>query len=120
MIYVVDIHPNLPGVKVLTDLGARPSKTVSEFPVSYAEEISLETVAEYDADVIFVSAADAQSNPQTLELLGTTFAGERDQVFPVEQGVMWDFSNIQACLLALDEIERAFAGREIDTSGNFR
>lgn len=82
MIYVVDIHPNLPGVKVLTDLGARPSKTVSEFPVSYAEEISLETVAEYDADVIFVSAADAQSNPQTLELLGTTFAGERDQVFP--------------------------------------
>jgi iron complex transport system substrate-binding protein len=118
-IYIVDIHPNLPGVKVFTDLGAKPSKTVAQFPVSYAEEVSLETVAEYDADVIFVSAANAQPNPKALELLKGTFAGQRDQVFGVQQE-MWSFPSIQGCLLVLDEIERAFAGRTLDTSGDFR
>jgi iron complex transport system substrate-binding protein len=118
-IYIVDIHPNLPGVKVLTDLGAQPSKTVADFPVSYAEEISLETIAEYDADVIFVSSLEPQPSPVVLPLLQSTFAGQRNQVFTVGQN-MWNFSNIQACLAVLDEIERAFAGRTIDTSGAFR
>jgi ABC-type Fe3+-hydroxamate transport system substrate-binding protein len=81
--------------------------------------VSLETVADYDADVIFVSAPDARPNPRILDLLRETFAGQRDQVFTVEQ-TMWDFSNIQACLLVLDEIERVFADRTIDTSGDFR
>jgi hypothetical protein len=54
-----------------------------------------------------------------LSLLQSTFAGQRNQVFTVGQN-MWNFSNIQACLAVLDEIERAFAGRTIDTSGDFR
>ena len=118
-IYIVDIHPNLPGVKVLTDLGAKPSKTVAKFPVSYAELVNLETIATYDADVIFVSAPNAEPNDAIMPLLQNTFAGQRDQVFAVGQN-LWSFSNIQGCLLVLDEIERVFAGRTIDNSGDFR
>jgi iron complex transport system substrate-binding protein len=118
-LYIVDIHPNLPGVKVLTDLGAKPSKTVAQFPVSYAELVSVETAPEYDADVIFVSAANAQPNPNLLELLKTTFAGQRNQVFSVQQE-MWSYPSVKGCELVLDEIERVFADRMIDTSGDFR
>ncbi|NJO83814.1 MAG: hypothetical protein HC828_14115 [Blastochloris sp.] len=69
--------------------------------------------------MIFISAANAQPNPQVLDLLKTTFAGQRDQVFATQQE-MWSYPSIQGCLLVLDEIERALANRTIDTSGDFR
>lgn len=109
-----------PGAAVLADLGARRSITNGvaaagdPFPA-----ISLERLADFDADVILVGVEPGkQPEPRVLALLGGTFAGQREQVFAVDYGV-WGFRVVDALHLVLDDLEAILDANDIDTGGDF-
>ncbi len=109
-----------PGYKVLDDLGARRSNTNVGPAGELFPTISLETLADYDADVIFIGVpAGEQPAPQLRDLLAATFAGQRDQIFAVNYGV-WGFRNVEALFAVLRDIEAIVKQRQLDTSGDFR
>jgi iron complex transport system substrate-binding protein len=119
-VYVVDTIPFMPARKVLSDLGAQQSKTMGDTTdPRFDGTISLELLPSFDADVMFVCETDGQPDPAILDVLSGTFAGKHNQVFTTPSA-KWNFCNVQSLHLVLDEIERVFAGRTIDTSGDFR
>lgn len=109
-----------PGTRVLTDLGARRSKTNGNVGNDPFPAISLERLADYDADVIFIGVeAGTQPEPQILQLLSATFAGQNNQIFAVDYGV-WGFRLIDALFIVLNDIEQILSSRSLNTAGDFR
>lgn len=114
------LSDSTPGARVLSDLGAERSATNGEatsgnpFPA-----ISLERLADYDADVILLGVeAGEEPDPQVLALLAGTFAGQRGQIFAVDYGA-WGFRVVDGFHVVLDDLEAILAANEIDTSGGF-
>lgn len=109
-----------PGTRVLTDLGARRSKTNGNVDNDPFPAISLERLADYDADVIFIGVeAGTQPEPQVLQLLSATFAGQNNQIFAVDYGV-WGFRLVDALFIVLNDIEQILSSRSLNTAGDFR
>lgn len=119
-VYVIFDRPMLPGCKALTDLGTRQAKTLGSDPNNpqFEAPVSLELLPTFDADVILLCETDAQPDQAVLDVLQGTFAGRSGQIFPT-RSQLWNFANVQSLHAVLDEIERLFAGRTIDTSGDF-
>ena len=107
-----------PGLIVLGDLGAVPSSTTLGLTEEY-NGVSLETVATFDADVIFVGLPEeGELDPQLSALLATTTAGRAGQIHTVSRDI-WALEVVEALFASLRDVERVFTGATITKSGAF-
>jgi iron complex transport system substrate-binding protein len=107
-----------PGLMVLADLGMTPSSTTTHFVEEY-NGVSLELLADYDADVIFVCIPeDSELDPRITTLLDSTVAGLAGNVFTVSRDI-WSLEVVEALFASITDIEEFFAERRVVASGQF-
>lgn len=115
---VMDTSEGSAAHKVLSDLGATLTPTVSMFAGEESPQVSLEVIPEYDADVIFITAFPEPPASEMLALLETTFAGQANQIIEVKNA-RWTWRNVDALFLVLEDLEAALADGPWDVSGDF-
>jgi ABC-type Fe3+-hydroxamate transport system substrate-binding protein len=108
------------GFIVLTELGARQSRTVEELVVGHEYVgVSVEEMANYDADLLVLTTPDLQPLDPAAELVvSSTFAARADQILHVDTG-KWSASNLPGLFAVLDDLEAFVASRDVDNSGDF-
>jgi iron complex transport system substrate-binding protein len=115
--YVI-VSDYAPGLQVAEDLGMVRSSTTKALAEEYTT-ISLERMAEFDADVIFLEIPEGGAVDQRImTLLGTTVAGKAGQIFTVSRDI-WGVEVVEARFRALADFERLFGDRQIQVSGRF-
>ena len=107
-----------PGLMVLADLGIVPSSTTTAFTDEY-NAVSMERLADYDADVIFVGIPeDSELDPHIKTFLDSTVAGRAGQVFTVSRDI-WSLEVVEALFASLADIEGFLTDRRFVVSGSF-
>ncbi len=107
-----------PGLMVLADLGMVPSSTTTAFTEEY-NAVSMERLADYDADVIFVGVpVDSELDSGIKTFLDNTVAGRAGQVFTVSRDI-WSLEVVEALFASLADIEGFFADHRLVVSGAF-
>lgn len=110
--------PYAPGLIAATDLGMKVSASTQALGEEY-NAVSLERLADFDADVIFVGIPeDSTLDPQVSTFLANTTAGRADQVFTVSRDV-WALEVAEALFASLQDLEKIFGGRQVAISGYF-
>jgi iron complex transport system substrate-binding protein len=114
---------NTPYSVAFERLGLRFPK---DMPPSYdavEDFFSLETLPDFDADVIFLMSSAASEEPlrniQQRPIFESLNAARKDQVFTVSYDE-WTYARVPSILAVYDDLEKYLVGREIDTSGDFR
>jgi iron complex transport system substrate-binding protein len=110
-----------PGAVVMADLGIERSATNAGFePGEQFPAISLEQLAEYDADLVVLGTEEGVApDPQVTRLLEGTSAGRAGQVVVVDYAV-WGFAVVDALFVVLDDVERILAENDVSSVGDFR
>jgi iron complex transport system substrate-binding protein len=110
--------PYAPGLMAATDLGMKVSASTQALEEEY-NAVSLERMADFDADVIFVGIPeDSTLDPRVTTFLANTTAGRAGQVFTVSRDV-WALEVAEALFVALKDLEEIFTGRQVTISGTF-
>jgi iron complex transport system substrate-binding protein len=110
--------PYAPGLVAATDLGMKVSASTRALAEEYTA-VSLERLADFDADVIFVGVPeDSTLDPRVSTFLANTTAGRAEQVFTVSRDV-WALEVAEALFVSLNDLEKIFTGRQVAISGSF-
>jgi iron complex transport system substrate-binding protein len=113
-------------VAVMNDLGLNPSAAMVEATrnfIGYEEDygyaqVSLEVVADYAADLLFLGRYDdLPINEQLLILLNTTAPGQANQIYRVDSNV-WTYHVVQAEISVLRQIDEILSSG-VEDVGDF-